>query len=179
VQVFFDSFGINVLSLIWYLLLFGAVLYLLRRFAFGPVVGMIDARQTEINRALDEAQEAVASVKASRDRSEKILFDAGQEAQEIVRRAERVASDLAADARREAKTQQDVMIAKARTEIEQERLQAIADIKRQVVDLALVAAGSVLRENLDAEKNRTLIERTIQQAELYPGPGGPGAPVRA
>ena len=165
-QVFFDSFGINVLSLIWYLLLFGAVLYLLRRFAFGPVVVMIDARQAEINRALDEAQEAVASVKSSRDRAEKILWDAGQEAQEIVRRAERVANDLQADARREAKTQQDAMIAKARTEIEQERLQAIADIKRQVVDLALVAAGSVLRENLDAEKNRTLIEQTIQGAEL-------------
>ena len=165
-QVFFDSFGINVLSLIWYLLLFGAVLYLLRRFAFGRVVGMIDARQVEINRALDEAQEAVASVKLNRERAEKILFEAGQEAQEIVRRAERISSDLQADARKEAKVQQDAMIAKARTEIEQERLQAIADIKRQVVDLALVAAGTVLRENLDAEKNRKLAEQTIQQAEL-------------
>lgn len=165
-QVFFDSFGINVLSLIWYLLLFGAVLYLLRRFAFGRVVGLIDARQVEINRALDEAQEAVASVKLNSERAEKILFEAGQEAQEIVRRAERVASDVQADARREAKVQQDAMIAKARTEIEQERLQAIADIKRQVVDLALVAAATVLGENLDADKNRKLAEQTIQQAEL-------------
>lgn len=165
-QVFFDSFGINWLSLIWYLLLFAAVLYLLRRFAFGPVVGMIDARQTEINRALDEAQEAVASVKVNREKAEKLLWEAGQEAQEIVRRAERVSNDLQADARREAKLQQEVMIAKARTEIEQERLQAIADIKRQVVDLALVAAGTVLRENLDVEKNRKLAEQTIQQAEL-------------
>ncbi|GAC1583572.1 MAG: F0F1 ATP synthase subunit B [Candidatus Dormibacteria bacterium] len=165
-QVFFDSFGINVLSLIWYLLLFGAVLYLLRRFAFSRVVGMIDARQAEINRALDEAQEAVASVKQNRERAEKILWEAGQEAQEIVRRAERIGNDLQADARREAKLQQDVMIARARTEIEQERLQAVADIKKQVVDLALVAAGTVLRENLDAEKNRKLAEQTIQQAEL-------------
>ena len=165
-QVFFDSFGINVLSLIWYLLLFGAVLYLLRRFAFGRVVGMIDARQAEINRALDEAQEAVASVKLNRERAEKVLFDAGQEAQEIVRRAERVGTDLQADARREAKVQQEAMIAKARTEIEQERLQAIADIKKQVVDLALVAAGTVLKENLDAAKNRQLAEQTIMQADL-------------
>jgi F-type H+-transporting ATPase subunit b len=165
-QVFFDSFGINGLSLIWYLLLFGAVLYLLRRFAFGRVVGMIDARQAEINHALDEAQEAVASVKVNRDRAEKLLWEAGQEAQEIVRRAEKIANDLQSDARREARIQQDAMIAKARTEIEQERMQAIADIKRQVVDLALVAAGTVLRETLDVEKNRRLAEQTIQQAEL-------------
>ncbi|MFN2463341.1 MAG: F0F1 ATP synthase subunit B [Candidatus Dormibacteria bacterium] len=165
-QVFFDSFGINVLSLIWYLLLFGAVLYLLRRFAFGPVVGMIDARQAEVNRSLDEAQEALASVKANREKAEKILWEAGQEAQEIVRRAERVANDIQVDARREAKVQQDVMIAKARTEIQQERSQAVAEIKAQVVDLALVAAGAVLSENLDAAKNRQLAEQTIQQADL-------------
>jgi F-type H+-transporting ATPase subunit b len=165
-QVFFDSFGINVLSLIWYLLLFGAVLYLLRRFAFGRVVGMIDARQAEVNRSLDEAQEALASVKANREKAEKILWEAGQEAQEIVRRAERVGSDLQADARREAKVQQEAMIARARTEIEQDRQQAIADIKKQVVDLALVAAASVIRENLDATKNRELAEQTIMQADL-------------
>ncbi len=165
-QVFFDSFGINGLSLLWYLILFGAVFYLLRRYAFGPVTAMIDKRQADINRALDEAQEALASVKKNREKAEVILWDASQEAQEMVRRAERAANDIQSDARREAKLQQEVMIAKARTEIEQERLAAIAEIRKQVVDLALVAAGTVIRENLDAEKNRRLAEQTIQQADL-------------
>jgi F-type H+-transporting ATPase subunit b len=165
-SVFFDSFGVNWLSLAWYAILFFAVFYLLRRYAFGPVTTMIDKRQADINHALDEAQEALASVKKNRDKAELILWNASQEAQEMVRRAERAANDIQSDARREAKLQQDVMIAKARTEIEQERLAAIADIRKQVVDLALVAAGTVIRENLDADKNRRLAEQTIQQADL-------------
>ena len=165
-SVFFDSFGVNWLSLAWYAILFFAVFYLLRRYAFGPVTTMIDKRQADINQALDEAQEALASVKQNREKAELILWNASQEAQEMVRRAERAANDIQSDARREAKLQQDVMIAKARTEIEQERLAAIADIRKQVVDLALVAAGTVIRENLDGEKNRRLAEQTIQQADL-------------
>ncbi|MGI8609196.1 MAG: F0F1 ATP synthase subunit B [Candidatus Dormibacteria bacterium] len=165
-SVFFDSFGVNVLSLIWYLILFGAVLYLLRRFAFSRVIGAIETRQATINQSLDEAQEALASVKKNREKAELILWNASQEAQEMVRRAERASNDIQSDARREAKLQQDVMIAKARTEIEQERLAAIADIRKQVVDLALAAAGTLIRENLSAEKNRQLAEQTIQQADL-------------
>ena len=165
-SVFFDSFGVNVLSLIWYLVLFGAVLYLLRRFAFGRVLGAIEQRQASINRSLDEAQEALASVKKNNEKAEMILWNASQEAQEMVRRAERAANDIQSDARREAKLQQDVMITKARTEIEQERLAAIAEIRKQVVDLALVAAGTVIKENLDVEKNRRLAEQTIRQADL-------------
>ncbi|MEA2682779.1 MAG: F-type H+-transporting ATPase subunit b [Chloroflexota bacterium] len=165
-SVFFESFGINVLSLVWYLVLFGAILYLLRRFAFGPVTTMIDKRQADINRALDEAQEAVVAVKRSRERSEQILAEASAHAQEIVRRAERAASEMHEDARREAKVQADAIVAKARTEIDRERMAAIADIREQVVDLALVAAGKVLRENIDGPKNRALIEQTVSQAEL-------------
>ncbi len=165
-SVFFDSFGVNFLSLIWYVLLFGAVLYLLRRFAFGPVTTMIDKRQADINRALDEAQEALVLVKKNREKAEQILWNASQESQEIVRRAERAASEIQSDARREAKVQQEAMIAKARTEIDQERMTAIADIKKQVVDLALVAAGTLIHENLDSDKNRGLAEQTIQLAEL-------------
>lgn len=165
-SVFFDSFGVNVLSLVWYLVLFAAVLYLLRRFAFGRVLGTIEQRQASINQSLDEAQEALASVKKNREKAEMILWNASQEAQEMVRRAERAANDIQSDSRREAKLQQDVMITKARTEIEQERLAAIADIRKQVVDLALVAASTVIRENLDVEKNRRLAEQTIQQADL-------------
>lgn len=165
-SVFFDSFGVNFPSLIWYLILFGAVLYLLRRFAFGRVIGAIEQRQASINQSLDEAQEALASVKKNREKAEMILWNASQEAQEMVRRAERASNDIQSDARREAKVQQEAMIAKARTEIQQERLAAIAEIRKQVVDLALVAAGTVIKENLNAEKNRLLAEQTIQQADL-------------
>ena len=165
-MAFFTSLGINPLSLGFYLLLFLVVFLILRRFAFGPILKTIEARQEKINQSLDEAQAAAETVRTSQERAEKVVFDASQEAQEIIRRAERVAADVHEKARAEAKTQADLFIVRARQEIDQERATAVAEIRAQVVDLALVAAGRVIEANLDADKNRQLVEETIKQAEL-------------
>lgn len=165
-SAFFESFGVNWISLVWYVVLFGLVLFLLRRYAFGPILGAIDNRQRSINEALDDAEKAVASVKESHERAEKILWDASAEAQEIIRNAERVGNDLQEQARKVAKAEADALIAKARTEIERERTAAVLEIRRHTVDLALTAATRVIGENLDDERNRKLAEEAIQQAEL-------------
>jgi F-type H+-transporting ATPase subunit b len=165
-SAFFDSFGVNWISLVWYLILFALVLFLLRRYAFGPILGSIEERQRGINQSLDDAEKAAASVKESHERAEKILWDASAEAQEIIRNAEKVGNDLQDRARETARAEADALIAKARTEIERERLAAIQDVRRQAVDLALVAAGRVIEANLTSEQNEKLAEEAIAHAEL-------------
>jgi F-type H+-transporting ATPase subunit b len=165
-SAFFESFGVNWISLVWYVVLFGLVLFLLRRFAFGPILGAIDNRQRSINEALDDAEKAVASVTESHERAEKILWDASAEAQDIIRNAERVGNDLQEQARQVARAEADSLIAKARTEIERERTAAVQEIRRHTVDLALTAATQIIGENLDDERNRKLAEEAIQKAEL-------------
>src|SRR5438309_5038423 len=117
-STFFNSFGVNVLSLVYYLLLFGIVLYLLRRYAFGVILRTIDARQDKINRSLDAAEEAAASVKTSQAKAEKTIDDAAAQAREIISRAERLATEIHEDARKEAKIQAEVIVVKAREEID-------------------------------------------------------------
>jgi F-type H+-transporting ATPase subunit b len=165
-QAFFDSFGVNYISLIWYLVLFGLVLWLLSRYAFKPIMRTIEERQRGINQALDEAEDAAKSIRQSQDKAEKILWDASAEAQEIIRRAEKVGQDIQDRAREVARAETDAQLAKAKVEIERERLAAIQDIRRTAVDLALFAAGHVIEKNLDTADNMKLAEAAIQQAEL-------------
>src|SRR5258708_1684903 len=165
-STFFSSFGVNVLSLVYYLLLFGIVLYLLRRFAFGAILRTIDARQDKINRSLDEAQEAVASVKANQEKAEKTIDEAAAEAREIITRAERLASEIHEDARKEAKVQADVIVVKAREEIDRERQAAINDLRAQAVDLPIMAARRPTRDSLSDDRSRQLAEDAVRRAEL-------------
>jgi F-type H+-transporting ATPase subunit b len=165
-STFFTSFGVNLPSLLFYILFFVAILWVLRRFFFKPILGTIESRQQKINQSLDEAQEALASVKANRLKAEKLLDEASAEAREILNRAERLAADLHDVARREAKIEADLLVTKARVEIDRERLAAIAELRREAVDLALVAASRVIGENLSDDRSRQLAEEAVRRAEL-------------
>jgi F-type H+-transporting ATPase subunit b len=165
-STFFTSFGVNLPSLLFYLFFFGAVLWILRRYLFKPILGTIETRQQKINQSLDEAQEALASVKVNRQKAEKLLDEASAEAREIINRAERLALDLHEDARREAKIEADLIVTRARVEVDRERQAAIADIRREAVDLALVAASRVIGENLSDDRSRALAEEAVMKAEL-------------
>jgi F-type H+-transporting ATPase subunit b len=166
-MAFFDSFGVSVPSLLFYLVMFGLVFFVLRRFAFGPILRAIDDRQAKINDDLDRAAEAAKSVDDNRARAEEELRAASIQAQEILRRAEKAAQDVHEQARTDAKLQAESLITRAKVEIDRERQAAVAELRAQVVDLALLAAARVIDANLDAEKNKRLIEDTIQHAELH------------
>src|ERR1700680_2235681 len=135
-STFFTSFGVNGVSLVFYLLMFVLVLLALRRWAFGPILKTIDSRQTKINQSLDEAQEALKLVKANRERAEKLIWEAGSESREIISRAERLAAEIHDDARKEAKAQADLIVTRARQEIERERQAAVNELRRLTVDTA-------------------------------------------
>src|SRR5258708_22949705 len=164
-QLFFQSFGVNWISLIWFVVLFLIVYLLLRRYAFGPILGAIDSRQRKIGESLGRAETAARSVGETQRRAEQVLTDASAQAQEIVHRAERAAADVQEQARKDAKEQADLMVGRARAEIDRERAAAVAEIRQQAVDPALLAAGKVTAENTSSEPNRTLVAETIQRAD--------------
>jgi F-type H+-transporting ATPase subunit b len=175
VSTFFTSFGVTVLNLVFYLIFFAVVLLVLRRFLFKPVLGAIEKRQEGINRALDEAQQAAASVQQSRENAEKTLTEASSQAQEILRRAEQAAADIQERARADARREVETILSRARDEIARERAAAVQEIRAQTVDLALLAASRVIEANLDVERNRRLVEETIRSAELVaPSDGARG-----
>jgi F-type H+-transporting ATPase subunit b len=162
----FGTFNVRFEYLVWYLVLFAIVLWAANRFLFRRFMTTIDSRQAEINESLDRAEEAAKSVDASKEKAEKILWDASNEAQELVRRAEKIGNDLQEKAREDARIEAQEIVAKAQADIERERAAAVADIRRQAVALAVAGAGRVIELNLDSDVNRRLAEETIQKADL-------------
>ena len=165
-STFFTSFGVNGISLAFYLLMFVLVLLAMRRWAFGPILKTIQSRQDKINDSLDQAEDALKLVKANRERAEKLILEAGTEAREIISRAERTAAEIHEDARREARVEGELIVTKARQEIDRERQAAVNELRRLTVDLALSAAARVIGESLSDDKSRQLAEEAVRQAEL-------------
>jgi F-type H+-transporting ATPase subunit b len=165
-STFFTSFGVNGISLAFYLLMFLLVLWALRRYAFGPILKTIDSRQQKIEDSLDQAEDALKLVKANREKAEKLIWEAGTEAREIISRAERTSSEIHEDARKDARVEADLIVTKARQEIERERQAAVNELRRLTVDLALTAAARVIGESLSDDRSRELAEEAVRQAEL-------------
>jgi F-type H+-transporting ATPase subunit b len=152
--------------MIWTLVTFAIVLIVLKRFAFGPLQAVIDARRSAITNDLDaaekargEAQEALAEYRAqlaqSRKEAATIVEDA-RKAMDEKRRSD--LSELEADKQRQ--------LERARQEIAAETRQALALIKEQVAELTVTATEKVLRSKLDQDEQRRLIEDALSDIDL-------------
>lgn len=166
-MAFFEAFQIDWISLVWYLVVFLIALWALKRLFYGPVLNLLADRERKIADSLQDAADARDSIKKSKEKAEMILWDASTEAQEIIRNGEKISSDIQDRARQAAKTEADVIITRARSEIDRERQSAQLELRRQAVDIALFAATRVIEENLDSDRNRELAEAAIREAELH------------
>ncbi|CAN5911424.1 F0F1 ATP synthase subunit B [soil metagenome] len=144
--------------MVWTLVVFVGLFLILKFFAFGPILKSVEAReqalQDAINAAKRDREEAArllaehrANLAASRDESQEIIADARVA-------AERVRAELVEQAHGE----QASMLARARQEIESEKTRAIAELRREAVELAIAGASKVIEKNLDEDSNRRLVE---------------------
>ena len=145
----------------WTIITFVVVLLVLKRFVWTPLLEALDERQRRIREALEGAEKARDEARATLAEHQKALSGAEAEARDIVAQAreaaERVRSDLVAQARLEA----EHTLEQARRTIESEKLAALGELRREVADLAVRAAGEILDANLDDERNRRLVDDLI------------------
>ena len=142
----------------WTLIIFVILAFVLTKFAFGPITKSVEARERALEDAITSAQrdreeaarllaEHRAALDASRGEAQKLIADARVA-------AERVRAELV----EQAHAEQASMLERARQEIESEKARAIADLRREAVDLAIAGAGKVIERNLDQASNRQLVE---------------------
>ena len=145
----------------WTLIIFVLLAIVLSRFAFGPITAAVRAREEALEAALTAAKrdreeaatllaEHRAALDASRAEAQKIIVDARAA-------AERVRAELV----EQAHAEQANMLARARQDIESEKSKAIAQLRREAVDLAIAGAGKVIDRNLDQAANRQLVENFL------------------
>jgi F-type H+-transporting ATPase subunit b len=152
--------------MIWTLVTFLISLWILRRYAFGPLAALIEKRRTLVRENLEAAEN-------SRDEAQKLLDDykqqlaqARREAGEIVERARRTGAELERQMRDEATAQRERDIAAAKAAIAAETRQAIDEIRNQVADLTLLATEKVVGRTLDESEGRRLVEEALGEVDF-------------
>ena len=165
-------YDINTGLSVWTLVVFGMLVFLLGRYAWGPILGAVEAREKGIQSALDEA--AARNAEAARLLAEhkEQLADARRQANDLMAEGKAAGETLRREIEEKARAEAQSMVERARREIERERDAALEMLRRESVELALAAASRLLQENLDQPKDRALVERYLNEL----GPGGLAGP---
>ena len=153
-------------TLVAQLLIFLVMLGVLYRFAWGPLLRILNERRARIQQGVEATERAKQELEAAERERQAKLEEARREAQAMLDRIAKQGEDLRKELEAKAREQAESLIAKARAEIQQEREKAVQDLRSQVADLAVMAAGRIIGESLDAKKHRELIERAIEEAGI-------------
>lgn len=140
--------------LFWMLLAFLVVFGVLAKVGFPAIINMVDERKSYIDESLKKAQEAnekLANIKAE---SEALLREAREQAAQTVKDAAAARDSIVAQAQDKAREEGQRMISEARIQIEQEKQQAIADVRQQVATLSVSIAEKILRQELSSESKQ-------------------------
>jgi F-type H+-transporting ATPase subunit b len=152
--------------MVWTVIAFGLTFILLRRFAFGPVQRIIDQRRDRIREALDEADKARQESRQLRELTLKEREEAKLQREQILEESRRQAQTLFEQARKKAEEDLHERLEKNQQELEAENRRIQEQMRRDVVELTLLAAERVTGKALDAEDQRRLIDETIEELDL-------------
>ncbi len=152
--------------MIWTIVTFAIVLFVLRRLAFRRVQAMIDERRDRIREALDEADKAREEARQLRELTAKEREEAKVERERILEDARRRGQQAQAQARDEAQQDLERRLEENQRAIEAENRKLREQIRRDVVELTLLASEKVTRKALTAEDQRRLIDETLSEIDV-------------
>ena len=152
----------------WTLIIFLILFFVLSRYAFKPITAAVEAREKAL-------EEAIAGAKADREAAAALLaqhqqqLEAGRnEAQKLISDGRAIGDKVRADMIEETRSQQQDMLERARKEIDAEKVRAIAELRREAVDLAIAGASKVIEKNLDDDSNRKIVESFLSTIPVTP-----------
>jgi len=151
----------------WQTVLFLALLFLLRKFAWKPILNAVNDREEGIKNALDSAEKAKLEMQNLQADNEKLLKQARAEREEMLKEAREIKNKMIDDAKDEAREEANKLVALAQASIQTEKKAAIAELKSQVANLSIEIAEKVVREELsNKDKQVKLVESMLSEATL-------------
>lgn len=143
---------------------FLVLLYLLRRFMWGPILATLDRRAAKIREGLELTESARREREQLKQEVEKTLAEARREAAAIAERTTKAAEGAAADIRTQAKAEADRIREKGRADAQHLHDQALAQLRSEVASMVVLAASRILGREISSEQHRALIERSLDEA---------------
>lgn len=152
--------------LFWMTLIFAVVFFILAKFGFPVITGMVEKRSDRIDESLRKAEEADKAIAELTARGQKIISDAQAEQARILREASATSDSIVAKARDEAKEEAAKILQQARTDIAAEKESALRDIRRVVANMSVEVAEKVLRTDLGEDKKQdAYLNRLIEEVQ--------------
>jgi F-type H+-transporting ATPase subunit b len=164
-EVSLSPFAGNVGNAVWTLVIFLIVVILLGKFAWGPVLSLLQQREEFIHKSLSDAKQDRDAAEARLKEYAAKLQSAQREAIGIVEEARRDAERLREELRERAKAEADTLIKNAERQVQLETSRAIQQIRKEAVDLSVTIASKLLQRNISKEDNDRLIADALKQIE--------------
>ena len=143
--------------MVWTVVVFLLLLLVLKRFAWPAILGAVEAREQALEAQLAQATKDREEAAALLAEHKRLVADARHQATGIVAEARGVAEKERALAVEKTKQEQEELLARARREIAAERDRAVADLRREAVDLSLAAASKLVGSRLDSDTDRRIV----------------------
>lgn len=155
--------SVDTTMLVATLVAFAVFAAILAKFAWGPLLQVIDDREKTIREQVDSAEKAAAESKATLAQHQELLRGAGRDRDEILARAAKDAEAVRAELQARARADAEQIVARAREQMQREKEQAVAELRSQVADIAVEAASRIVKSSLSEDAQRKLVDDYIKE----------------
>ena len=157
--------GVNLPSLIAYLINFILLLGILSLFAYKPLLRMLDQRSETIRESLEAAERAREDAASSQEAIQEQITEARREGQRIMDQTREAAEQFRTEEMDKARQEAEAFVERARADIQRERDNALQEVRTSFGDLAITAAERVIRSSLDRRAHEDLISQVLEEGE--------------
>lgn len=147
----------------WQSIIFIALIFLLKKFAWGPILTAVNEREESIEEALKSAEEARLKMAELKTDNQALLNEARAERDAMMKDARDIKDKMIIEAKSIASAEADKIVVAARESIQHEKMAAITDLKNQVAVLSIEIAEKILKDELSsADKQKALIDNVVK-----------------
>ena len=151
---------------LWAAITFLVLLVVLSRFAWGPIVKMLDERTRTIHEAIDAARKERAEAERMLAEQKESLVRANREAAELAKRNQQEVETLRQELTARARQEADELVSSARKQIIEEKSKAVTELRGMAADLAIDAAARLIKSSLEENTQRQLVEDYLKQLPI-------------
>jgi len=157
----------NVGTIFWMIIVFGIVAFVLKRFAWKPILNALTEREQSIESALSAAQQARREMESLKAGNEELLAKAQKEREAIMREALKLKENILSEAKVKADRALQFSVENAKKQIENEKAKAIEEMKKQMAELSFLIAEKILRKEMsDSKSHNELVKQLIEEIKL-------------
>lgn len=147
----------------WTFVTFALLIVVLGKFAWGPILQMIETREKTIAEAIESAKRERAAAEAASAEMKAALERVREESAQLLRKNQQEVAAAKTELMAAARKESDDLLAAARKTIGEEKRQAMVELRAQAVDIAIEAAGRLVQMNMDEKKQKQLVEEYLSQ----------------